>query len=762
MDDSSQPQENRGAVNATAASHTNDDGDTIDLSQIGDFLLRGKWLILGGLLAGVLVGGFMSWQSLPRYESSTLLQVELKSPMFALQMDTEFVSESRGIPTEVEIMQSRMVLGRVVRELQLEVVTRPLPAPLLGRPLAAESPLVSMPGLGPWLAPYAGYKASVEVATLEFEGFWSEQAVIIENLGDQRFAVWTADGETRLGEGQVDERLILHHEDGQLSLRLHELQATPGARFQLRRRSELAAISDLRSRMSAGEQGRQTGLVRLSMSAESPQAAAQMANAIANAYQRQHVERRSEQARATLAFLEQQIPGLRQDVEQSEQSLVDFLRKEGTVDLDRDASRVLNRLVELDTRLTELSAEREELLLRLTPEHPQAQALDRQMQRLREERDRIERDVGRMPATQQELLALRRENQAATEIYVNFLNTAQELEIAQAGIVGSVRIIDPAVAENRTVGAGAQRTSLIAGILGGILGVGLAFWFHAAGRRVYEPDSLEHHTGLPVHGVVPFSPLQRRLSREARGGGKIPVLIEVSDDDAAAEAMRSLSTSLRMARQPDAQSHVILVTGPRPAVGKSFIAINLGAVLSQGGARVLVIDADIRRQSLDPYLPEDHRAVGLTEYLSGSASSDETIINLGDTQGLLHVMGAGHLRTRAFTMMSSPRFDTLMEECRGRYDYVLIDTPPALMFADAASLARRGLDTLIVLESSGHKMAEVEETVRRLRRAGGRVLGFVLNQYVPASLGAGYHGYHGYSSYRYRYRYGKHYAKRPG
>ncbi|MCG5526117.1 polysaccharide biosynthesis tyrosine autokinase [Ectothiorhodospira haloalkaliphila] len=758
-DDSSQPQDARGTGTPTPASRIPEDADTIDLSQIVDFLLRGKWIIIGGLLAGLLAGGFMSWQNLPRYESSALLQVELKSPMFAFQMDTEFVSESQGIPTEVEIMQSRMVLGRVVRELQLEVITRPLSAPVLGRPLAADSRLTGLPLFGQWLAPYAGYGAQLEVATLAFQGHWEQRAVILESLGEQRFAVWTNDGNTRLGEGLVDERLDIQHGDGQVTLRLHQLQAPEGARFQVRRRSELAAISDLRGRMSAGEQGRQTGLVKLSVTAESPEQASRTANAIANAYQRQHVERRSEQARATLGFLEQQLPGLRQEVEQSEQALIDFLQQEGTVDLDRDASRVLNRLVDLDTRITELSAEREELLLRLTPEHPQIQALDRQRQRLREEMQRMESEVGRLPVTQQQLLALRRENQAATDIYVNFLNTAQEMEIAQAGIVGSVRIIDPAVAEHRTVGAGTLRTGAIAGILGGMLGVGLAFWLHAAGRRVHEPDPLEQQTGLPVHGVVPISPVQVRLSRQARDGDQILPLIEVSDDEPAVEAVRSLSTSLRMASQQEVPAKTILVTGPRPAVGKSFIAINLGAVLAQGGARVLVVDADIRRQSLDPYLPKSQRGVGLTEYLSADASSDDTIIDLKAKQSVLHIMGAGHKRTSAFSLMMSPRFDTLMESFQSRYDYVLIDTPPALMFADAASLARRGLDTLIVLESSAHRMAEVEETVRRLQRAGGRVLGFVLNRYVPASKGAGYYGYYGYSSYRYRYRYGKRYAR---
>ncbi|MCG5514353.1 polysaccharide biosynthesis tyrosine autokinase [Ectothiorhodospira shaposhnikovii] len=735
------------------------DGDTIDLSQILDFLLRGKWQIIGAMAAGLMAGGFLSWQNLPSYESSALLQVELKTPMFAFQLDTDFMPESRGIPTEIEIMQSRMVLGRVVSEQRLDMVVSPLSPPLLGRPLAGDSLLLSLPLLGGWLVPYAGYNAAPEVATLDFEGPWQERMVILETLGDGHFNVWTADESLLLARGTVDAPLFITRGDQHLALRVHALEALPGTKFQLRQRSHLAAIRDLRGRMNAREQGRQTGLVNLSVSAETPEAAARIANAIANAYQRQHVERRSEQARATLAFLEQQIPGLRREVELSEQALIEFLQSEGTVDLDRDASRVLNRLVDLDTRLTELQSAREESLLRLTPEHPQIQSMDRQIARLRQEMGQMEQEVSRLPASQQQLLALRRETQAATEIYVNFLNTAQELEIAQAGIVGSVRIIDPAVQEHRIVGTSTQRILLITGLLGTMLGVGLAFLLHAAGRRVHDPDQLEQLTGLPVHGVVPLSRLQRRLMRDARQGEQIHPLQEIDEEEPAVEAIRSLSTGLRMARRQTARATPIVITGPRPAVGKSFMSINLAAVLAQGGARVLVIDADLRRQSLDPYLPPEHRSIGLTEYLSGECKLEDAVLDLGSSSGVLRVLGAGKRRTRSFSLMMSPQFDNLLKDVADDYDYILIDTPPALMFADAAGLARHGMEVLVVLESSGHGLREVEETVKRLQRAGGQILGFVLNRYVPVSRGAGYHGYYGYSSYRYRYRYGNRYER---
>ncbi|WP_200175315.1 polysaccharide biosynthesis tyrosine autokinase [Ectothiorhodospira shaposhnikovii] len=726
----------------------NDTEDTINLSELVAFALRGKWQILGGSALGMLLGAFLSWQSLPQYQSTALLQVELKSTGLAFQLGTDFLPESLGIPTELEIMQSRMVLGPVVRDLQLHIKADPVPAPLLGRPLAPDFPLLSLPPLDRWLRHYTGHGARVEVSRLEFDGPWPEAALILEARENGHFLMYSATTRQPLGKGQVGELVELADGEQRALVRIQDLQATPGSRYLLRRQTELGATRELRSHLTIREVGRQTGLVHLSVQAGTPTEAARIGNAIAASYQRQHVERRSEQARSTLTFLEGQIPGLRREVEQAEQVLIDFMQTEGTTDLDRDASWVLKKLVELDTQLSELSANREELLLRLTVEHPRIQALDRQIIRLRQELQEAEQHINRLPVAQQTLLGLRRDVQAATEIYVSLLNTAQELEIAQAGIVGSVRVIDPAVPEFRPVGTHPWRILIIATLLGLMGGTGVAFMVHVAGRRVHDPDQLERDTGLPVFGVIPESQLQRQLSRSARQGKQIPPLQTVDDNEPSVEAIRSLNTGLHIAG--DLQTRKILImTGPSPGVGKSFLSMNLGAVMGQGGARVLVIDADIRRRSLEPYLPRGANGPGLTDYLVGGHRLEDVVQPLEHTG--LDVISAGAYSTGAYSLMMSARFKTLLKEAAQRYDRVIIDTPPALLFADAATMARDGLCTLIVLKSGTHKMAEVTETIKRLKRSGACVLGSVVNQYIPTAAG-NYYGYNrAYSRYRANY-----------
>ncbi|WP_412851421.1 polysaccharide biosynthesis tyrosine autokinase [Ectothiorhodospira shaposhnikovii] len=723
-----------------------DDGDVIDLSQLLDIALRGKWQILGGLLAGALLGGFVSWQSLPSYESSALLQVELKHPGLALPLGPDFMPDLPGIATELEIIKSRMVLAPVVRELQLDIVASPVSLPLLGRPLSGDSPLLALPLLGDRLRHYAGLEARIAVSRLDFEGPWAARSVILEVREDQHFGLWTAEGDSLLAEGRTGDLLEVSMDNLTVTLRVMDLEAPVGARFLLSRRSELNAVTSLRGQLAVREMGRQTGLMTLSVQAASPEEAARRANAIAQSYQRQHVERRSEQARATLAFLDEQIPGLRREVERAEQALIDFMQSEGTTDLDRDASWVLNRLVELDTQLGELRATREELLLRLTVEHPRIQGLDRQIARLRQELRAAEREVSRLPVAQQTLLSLQREAKAATEIYVNLLNTAQELQIAQAGIVGSVRVIDSAVPMAIPVGRGSGSIITIAALLGLMLGAAAAFLLHAAGRRVHDPDRLEQDSGLPVFGVVPDSRLQRRLSQRARQGDPIPPLCLQDNEDPAVEAIRSLNTGLLMAAGPGT-AQVLLLTGPSPGVGKSFLSINLGAIMAQSGARVLVIDADIRKQSLKPYLPADDHGLGLTDYLAGGYALDQVVQPL-DVPGL-EMMSAGHCVRGSYPLLMHAQFQRLLDEAVQRYDRIILDTPPALMFSDAATLSRGGMNTLVVLKSSDHKMAEVTETVKRMRRAGANVLGFVLNQYVPAGISQGYYGAYGYGYRRY-------------
>jgi tyrosine-protein kinase Etk/Wzc len=282
---------------------------------------------------------------------------------------------------------------------------------------------------------------------------------------------------------------------------------------------------------------------------------------------------------------------------------------------------------------------------------------------------------------------------------------------------------------------------VLAAVLGLIAGTVAAFVRSALFGGVENSEEIEQVLGLPVYAAVPHSETQVRLRQGMRRGRTgHHVLASIASHDVAIEGIRSLRTALQFGLL-DAANNVIVITGPRPEVGKSFMSVNLAAVLASGRKRILLIDADMRRGDLHSYFGVS-RHPGLSDVIAGldinSAVLREVLPNLD-------VLPKGSLPPNPAELLMSERFKTMLDHVSSLYDIVIVDTPPLLAVTDAALIGKHAGTTLLVVRHGRHPMPEILESANRLRNVGVALKGVLFTDVPQRRLGYGTY-YYGYES----------------
>jgi tyrosine-protein kinase Etk/Wzc len=296
-----------------------------------------------------------------------------------------------------------------------------------------------------------------------------------------------------------------------------------------------------------------------------------------------------------------------------------------------------------------------------------------------------------------------------------------------------------------------RNTILVYGLMGLLLSLGIVFLRLKLRHGVTNPADIERELGLSVFGTVPQSQTQARFSKELKKGRPASsTLALAAPEDPAIESIRSLRTSLHFLLL-EATNSVLLVTGPTPGVGKTFLCANLAIVLAQTGKRVLLIDADLRKGHLHRVLGMSDPGVGLSGYIAGEAGREQAVLDTA-MEGLSFI-GTGSRPPNPSELLMHQRFADLLTWGARTYDYVIVDAPPILAVTDAAVIARHAAATLLVARAGQHSISELDEAVRRMRQGGARVRGFVVNG-IEHGRGYGYGYRYGYRyGYTYRYRY---------
>lgn len=723
----------------------------IDLMALLGALIDRKYFIAAITAVFMAFGVFYAVFATPVYQATAMIQVEdggASVPGFD-DMAGMFESTSAAV-TEIELLKSRSVIGEAVDSLKLDIVAEPKLFPVIGnRAFRKFTPMESgdlaEPSVG--ASSYAWGGESIEVFRFDVPrsaigvGF-----TLVAGEGTDKnksYTLLNGDDEVIL-QGKVGEELT----NGKFNLTIRSLIARAGSEFTLIRKDRLNTILDLQAAIGASEKGRDSGIINLSLQSENTQYAEKVLDKVAAIYVRRNVERNSAEAQKSLEFLEVQLPEVKKQLEYAEQRFNDYQIKRQSINITLETQGVLEQVVELETKLQELELKRLELSRKFKESHPTYQGVLEQIEAVQKQKQNLVGEVGNLPETQQELLRLKRDVEVSNQIYTLLLSKTQELDIVRAGTVGNVRIIDHAeVNTSKPVKPKKALIVVMATMLGGMLAVAIVLIQKAIHKGVEDPSEIEA-LGLPVYASVPYSDYQDKLtgfSRARKGKDKPRSILAVDNPaDLSIEALRSLRTSLHFAMM-EAKNNIIAISGPSPGVGKSFISVNLATVLAQSGKKVLIIDADMRKGYLQTQFGMKWDD-GLSDLLSGRLTLEQ-VIKTSQVQDL-DVITRGQIPPNPSELLMHSNFTKLVEQVKGKYDIVIIDTPPILAVTDPAIVSAHTGTTLLVTRFGQNHAREIELTRNRFEQNGIDVKGVVFNGVVKKASNA--YGYYGYYNYEYK------------
>ncbi|MDX8403354.1 MAG: polysaccharide biosynthesis tyrosine autokinase [Mariprofundaceae bacterium] len=459
------------------------------------------------------------------------------------------------------------------------------------------------------------------------------------------------------------------------------------------------------------------------------------------------------------------------------------------------AGNVSTYFDELNKRLVEMALKRTELATNFTDEHPhiielRQQASDiltsmvseldkqvsltkRRMQDLQASMDAAERKYQGLPEQALELQRLNRTVRINEELFDLLEKKYQEVLIREAEKVQEVTLVRPAMLSYTRINPVRTAQTAMAGfILGLVLGLIIALILESMDTSVGTIEEVESFLEVPVIGFVPhlahdeamelFSGEEMLVTSGHELERQIRLISHFSPPSTISESYRSLRTNLLFSQTGD--HRVILISSATVKEGKSTIAANLAVVVAQQGARVLLIDADMRK-------PMQHhtfglkRDPGLSECLLGQfdwqdATKRFSDVMLGDmgidqalfTPGLdqLDILTCGRVSANPPDLLAAPAMEKILEEVRQEYDMVLIDMPPMLHTTDATILASKVDGVLLVYHIGSVVRGALKRVKSNIESVGGTVLGVVLNG-VRGEISADYSTYKMNRYYAYSY-----------
>ncbi|EIW7862733.1 TPA: polysaccharide biosynthesis tyrosine autokinase [Vibrio parahaemolyticus] len=707
--------------------------DEIDLGKLFGIILDAKWLILCTVVLFSIVGVGVAILSTPIYKADALIQIESKSSggISAMVGDMgELFSAESSATTEIEIIKSRMILGGTVDKFNLTTVASPNYMPIIGKGLAR----------------IQGEQISINVTRFNAPSYAVGIPLTLEVVdAEQKAFKLTEDNGNVVLEGKVGELL----EKNGYQFLATELVAQTGDSFTVSKISKLDAINKLQENLSISERGKQTGIISLSFSGEDRTKIQAILNDISQNYFLQNVQRNSAEAEQSLEFLKGHLPDIKTKLTASEDVLNRFRQENESIDLGLEAQSTLKVMVELEAQLNELTFKESEISQRFTQDHPAYKSLLDKRQTLLKEKERLNKQVQKLPKTQREVLRMTRDVEVNQQIYIQLLNKVQELNIIKAGTVGNVRILDSAQSFSKPIKPKKALIVVLATLLGGMAGVAFVLIRAAFHRGVETPDQIEQ-MGIPVYASVPKSIQQlefaSKLKRnKSKGNNELVLLAEANPADLSIEALRSLRTSLHFAMM-EAKNNVLMISGPAPSIGKTFVSTNFAAVAAKTGQKVLLIDADMRKGYLQQCfgLRWDN---GLSEYLSGKVAPSNIIKSTSIDN--LNVVTRGQVPPNPSELLMHPRFKSFIDDMSAEYDLVIIDTPPVLAVTDPSIVGALAGTTLMVARFDQTTLKEIEVARGRFEQSGVEVKGVILNAVEKKASNS--YGY-GYGYYNYAYK----------
>ncbi|MBR9823380.1 MAG: polysaccharide biosynthesis tyrosine autokinase [Rhodobacteraceae bacterium] len=698
-----------------------EDERVIDLSSLFGLIWRGKWVLLAATMVAFFLGAFYVYRvAVPLYTAKAVVMLENREAQ-VLDLDSVMAglgTDSATIYSEVEVLRSRNLLGKVVTALNLiedPEFNSALREPSLRNKLSTR--------LGSLIGGDEGGQAGEDAD--ESDARRTQDRLIntllsksqIRNLPQSLVFEIAVTTQTPEKSATIADTIARFYIQDQLDAKF---EATEQATAWLTNR-----VSELQGELEGAE------------------ARVKAFNSSTDLV--------SEDA---LAALDRQIKDLRD-------------RIQSTL-MTRDEIRLrLERLTSAGTPAEKAAAvpsrmQLSQLLDQIdTPEGARAfdlrfqqilgqtrqelQRAETQLEALQDSETALSAQFERQSSDLIELQQLTREAEASRLLYEYFLSRLKETAAQQGVQQADSRILSQA---QIPINPSEPRKSFIlaiSGIFGLLIGTTGLMLFEANNNTFRTAREVEIETQYQVMGQIPVLPARRR--RDA-----IAYLAE-RPTSVSAEAIRNLRTSLLLS-DVDHPPQVTMVTSSYPGDGKTTVSLALAQNLAGMGKRVLLIEGDIRRRIFSQYLGSEQTR-GLVSVISGEAQFSDVVLHEQPPMGADVLMGE-KTSINAADLFASARFAAFIAAIRQEYDHIVIDTPPALVVPDARVLAQNCDSILFVVKWNRTPRPHVTEALRMFESVNAPVSGIVLNQINPRGMrryGYGKYGYGAYSGYGYARKY---------
>jgi capsular exopolysaccharide synthesis family protein len=722
------------------------------LRDYWNMFVKRRRLIFLALVVMLGLGGFITSKTTPLYTAGVTLKLDPQPPTFTNVGDN---SNKAGGPddyqTQVALLKSRALAARVIKNLRLE-----------SNPSfrASPSPIDQVRSWGIGL----------------MQSFFTQISALLPDLS---------------GTAPVQEK-----------------ESPPAREFELGVHPGL--ISRYLSFLNVKPMFN-TQLVQILFSTVDPHLSQDLANAHAEAFIRMSLETRFELTKEAREFLEKKLAELKGKVERSEEAINRFRQTHGVVSIAGNENIVVDRMVDLNKRLTEARAKRIELeslsrivkdknfeylsqiidnnlILQLkvriegleaeqsrlatifTPDHPRLVELGQQISQARRRLNLeinnvvrgIESDYAAARAREAALQAeAERQQQAALNlkelgveytllqgeldanraVYDNVLKRLNETSVSNDSPISNIQITEPAEIPLGPSSPDFARNLTLAAAFGLFFGVGLAILLEHFDSTVRTPNDVWRAVAIPTLGVVPHlkalrrrkygyghlpmhSPLRRLTQGWAADGRSFSSALMVSHHPLSilAESFRTIRTVLLLG-QVERPPQVILLTSAHAADGKTSTTLNLAITLAQSGRNVIVVDADLRKGNCHSLLGLQNRR-GLSHVLTDSLPLEESVQRTGVAG--LSLLPRGAVPPNPADLLGSNKMREVLVLLRQHFDFVLIDSPPAIAISDAATLSVLCDGVLLVLRGQTTTTEAARRVTERLEAVGAKFLGAVL------------------------------------
>ena len=682
-----------------------------DVRQYVAAVHRRRGILLTSLGLSLLTAVVYNFAARPVYQATAQILIEREVPNVLLSQDVVDLSQGAAdyYMTQYQLLQGRVLAGRVVERLSLqkspEFQTGAVLSPwerFQRRFLGRSGALVDKDGM-PLSPAVAAFRSRLTI-----------EPVVGSRLVNLRFSAYdpalAAQAANTLAQVYIEQdrefRFTTSSDaTGWLSLRLKEQQArVEEAERKLQEYREREGLINLEERQTLADE-RLRSFAAASSEARTARIGKQ------TLHEHMQATPAGELGSTPLVLSNPVVQGLRTKLAQlqSERARLSDTLGEKHPDMVRIAS-------EIRSAEGKIEAEIQDILRSVENDYRTAV---QQEQSLVANLEASKKDVLEINRKAIDYGVLRREVESNQQLFQSLMNRTKETGLQTELKSTNIRVVEQAEVPPVPISPRRGRNLQIALLAGLVLGVGLCLLFERFDSTLKTPEDVKEHLGLPFLGMVPDVGREPPADASRRG----PLFVR-EPQSKVAEAYRVLRTNLIFS-SADGAGRALLVSSANPGEGKTTTAANLAAALAHNGARVLVVDADLRRPTLHQHFGVP-TTPGLSDVIVGKCEIAEAIQPSG-FKGL-RVLTCGYIPPDPAELLGSARMKEVVRSLRGLYDWVLVDTPPLLAMADSPVLCALADGVVLVVGAEISGRPAILRAIEQIKGVGGRVTGVVLNK----------------------------------